>query len=421
MKIIQNRKIWISISLILIIIGLAFVIFNTATGNGPFNYSVEFAGGTSIEVNIPTDFDRAELEKLIDETVPDEHPSVQKVESENKAIIKLKSELENTPAVDAEASDSAAEATTTESDSGISVTGGDGIKVDVEGAEAESEIPTQVNESDAQAEVEVTEEAASSVVDEDAEVDTEAENETATAMDADAAAQAAEEAQKEAEAQAKAEAEAFGNAVATGEGYEGNVAKVIAVLGEKYGVTNNGVSVTQISATISSEMTRNAILAVLLSCIAMLIYVSIRFKDFNTGASSIIALLHDALIVLACYAVLRIPLSNSFIAAILTVLGYSINASIVIFDRIRENKHAHRKMSAEELVDTSVNQCMKRSIYTSLTTLFTIGSLYILGVQSVKEFALPIVVGIIAGTWSSVFISGSVWYELSKIKTKKRK
>ena len=166
-------------------------------------------------------------------------------------------------------------------------------------------------------------------------------------------------------------------------------------------------------------MTKNAILAVVLACLAMLIYVSLRFKDFRTGASSIIALIHDALIVLACYAVIRIPLSNSFIAAILTVLGCSINASIVIFDRVRENKNTHRRWTVEQLADVSVSQCMRRSIFTSLTTLFTIGALYILGVQSIKEFALPIVAGIIAGTWSSVLISVSVWFWFSKIGKKK--
>jgi len=179
---------------------------------------------------------------------------------------------------------------------------------------------------------------------------------------------------------------------------------------EKYGIEDNTIEVTTISATISGEMQEKAILAVGVSCIAMLIYVSLRFRDFKIGASCIIALLHDALVVLACYAVFRIPLNNSFIAAILTVLGYSINASIVIFDRLRENKRRLGSRDSANVMNVSIRQSMRRSLYTSLTTFFTILSLYVFGVQSVKEFALPIVVGIICGTYSSVFLVGSLWY-----------
>ncbi len=185
---------------------------------------------------------------------------------------------------------------------------------------------------------------------------------------------------------------------------------------EKYGIEDNTIEVTTISATISGEMQEKAFLAVAVSCIAMLIYVSLRFRDFKIGASCIIALLHDALIVLACYAIFRIPLNNSFIAAILTVLGYSINASIVIFDRLRENKRRLGSRDSENVMNISIKQSMRRSLYTSLTTFFTILALYIFGVQSVKEFALPIVVGIICGTYSSVFLAGSLWYIFDSFK-----
>ena len=148
---------------------------------------------------------------------------------------------------------------------------------------------------------------------------------------------------------------------------------------EKYGIEDNTIEVTTISATISGEMQEKAFLAVAVSCIAMLIYVSLRFRDFKIGASCIIALLHDALIVLACYAIFRIPLNNSFIAAILTVLGYSINASIVIFDRLRENKRRLGSRDSENVMNISIKQSMRRSLYTSLTTFFTILALYIFG------------------------------------------
>lgn len=185
---------------------------------------------------------------------------------------------------------------------------------------------------------------------------------------------------------------------------------------EKYGIEDNTIEVTTISATISGEMQEKAFLAVAVSCIAMLVYVSLRFRDFKIGASCIIALLHDALIVLACYAIFRIPLNNSFIAAILTVLGYSINASIVIFDRLRENKRRLGSRDSENVMNISIKQSIRRSLYTSLTTFFTILALYIFGVQSVKEFALPIVVGIICGMYSSVFLAGSLWYIFDSFK-----
>ena len=186
-------------------------------------------------------------------------------------------------------------------------------------------------------------------------------------------------------------------------------------LSNKYGLTDSDYSVRDISATISNEMKKTSFLAVLVSCIAMLIYVSFRFKNLKTGASAIIALLHDALVLISFYAIFRIPLNDAFIAAILTVLGYSINATIVIFDRIRENKGTSGKFD-EKLVNDGINQSLRRSIFTSLTTFFTVISLYIFGVESVKIFALPIAIGIICGTYSSIFIAGPIWYMLNKEK-----
>lgn len=188
-------------------------------------------------------------------------------------------------------------------------------------------------------------------------------------------------------------------------------------ISEKYTLTDSDYSVRDISATISNEMKRTSFLAVLVSCIAMLLYVSFRFKNLKTGASAIIALLHDALILISFYAIFRIPLNDAFIAAILTILGYSINATIVIFDRIRENKGRTGTID-ENLINRGITQSLRRSIFTSLTTFFTVISLYIFGVESVKIFALPIAVGIVCGTYSSIFIAGPVWYMLNNIKTK---
>lgn len=167
-----------------------------------------------------------------------------------------------------------------------------------------------------------------------------------------------------------------------------------------------------ISGTVSNEMQQAAIKATAIAAAAMLVYISIRFRDLRAGGSAILALIHDVLVVLAAYAVFRIPVNNTFIAVLLTILGYSINSTIVIFDRIRENKENYSPAEAAEKIDKSISQTLSRSINTSLTTLFTVGAIYVLGVPSIKEFALPMMVGIIAGAYSSICISGSVWYTL---------
>ncbi len=170
--------------------------------------------------------------------------------------------------------------------------------------------------------------------------------------------------------------------------------------------------VNDVSGTVSHEMQTAAIKATLIAAVAMLLYISLRFHDFRAGGSAIIALLHDVLIVLTAYAVFRIPVNNTFIVVLLTILGYSINATIVIFDRIRENKSAFHANQTAEKINKSISQTLARSINTSLTTFFTVGAIYVLGVPALKEFALPMMIGILAGAYSSVCISGSVWYVL---------
>lgn len=186
-------------------------------------------------------------------------------------------------------------------------------------------------------------------------------------------------------------------------------------LNEKFGVDESTITAESISSTVSNEMRQDAIVAVIIAAICMLIYIWLRFKDIRFGASAVLALLHDVLIVLAFYAIARISVGNTFIACMLTIIGYSINASIVIFDRIRENLGNSKKHSDEalkEIVNRSITQTLTRSIYTSLTTFITIAALFILGVPSIREFAAPLIVGIVAGAFSSVCISGPLWYIL---------
>lgn len=294
MNIIKNRKIYIALSLIVIVIGFGFMFYNNSQDKGFFNYDIQFTGGTSIEVNLGKEFENEELANLYKETLNIENAQIQKIGNGQSVTIKTRS-----------------------------LTQDERIKI-----------------TDA--------------------------------------------------------------------------------IVNKYEITESDFSVRDISATISNEMKKTSFLAIIVSCVAMLLYVSLRFKDFKIGVSSIIALLHDALIVLSFYAIFRISLNEAFIAAILTVLGYSINATIIIFDRMRENRMRSSTKTNEELMNGAIKQSLRRSLFTSLTTFFTVIGLYIFGVESVKIFALPIAIGIVCGTYSSLCIAGSVWYIISNINTKKQ-
>ena len=182
---------------------------------------------------------------------------------------------------------------------------------------------------------------------------------------------------------------------------------------EKFSVDKDSITSETISSTISDEMKRDALLAVAVALVLMLLYIWFRFKDLRFGASSVICLAHDVLVVLAFYAFVRISVGSTFIACMLTIVGYSINATIVIFDRVRENMRSRRREdSLADVVNKSVTETLSRSIFTSLTTFFMVLALYIFGVASVKEFALPIMIGIICGAYSSVCLAGSIWYVL---------
>ena len=180
---------------------------------------------------------------------------------------------------------------------------------------------------------------------------------------------------------------------------------------DKFGVDEKLITSETISSVISSEMKTDTVIAVVVAIIFMLLYIRIRFKDFRFGLSSIIALLHDVLVVLAFYAVARVSVSNTFVACMLTIVGYSINATIVIFDRIRENMATmSHKDDLKDVVDKSITQTMSRSIFTSLTTFIMVAVLYVLGVTSIRDFALPLMVGIVCGAYSSICLAGSLWY-----------
>lgn len=285
MKIIENRKKFFAISLILIFVGIGTMFYQGSKGNGMLNWDVEFTGGTSMKIDMGEAYDHDKLSEVIFNVTGQKSPQIQDIIGTNEVAVKIQS-------IDSATRGQLAEA----------------IK---------AEFPLS------------------------------------------------------------------------------DIKKT-----------------SDISGTVSAEMQKAAIKASALACIAMLIYISIRFKDIRAGSSAIIALVHDVLFVIAAYAIFRIPVNNSFIAVLLTILGYSVNATIVIFDRIRENHDKFPPRETVEKINKSIGQTLARSINTSITTFFTVGAIYAIGVQSIKEFALPMMVGIVVGAYSSICISGSVWFTL---------
>jgi len=174
-----------------------------------------------------------------------------------------------------------------------------------------------------------------------------------------------------------------------------------------------------IDAIIGKELQKQAVIALIIANIGMLIYITFRF-EFNSALAAVLALLHDVLIVLSFYAIFYIPVDSTIIAVILTIVGYSINDTIVIFDRVRENLKNMRKVPFEEVANLSISQTITRSVNTSLTTLLTITALFLLGGETIKDFTLALIVGISAGTYSSIFIASPLWSMFrGKLKTAK--
>ena len=196
------------------------------------------------------------------------------------------------------------------------------------------------------------------------------------------------------------------------------VNEVFKALQDKYNLEDEALlSQDEIGASVGKDLTRNSIIALAIACLAMLIYIAIRFK-MDYGIAAIVALVHDLLITVSVFAIFNIPVNTPFIAAILTIVGYSINDTIVIFDRIRENSKNMRRASAEEIADKSLTKTMSRSINTTLTTLITITAVNIF-VPTVREFSFPLIIGIAVGAYSSIFIAAPTWVALRKREYKK--
>ena len=191
--------------------------------------------------------------------------------------------------------------------------------------------------------------------------------------------------------------------------------KLDQALVDKFDVDESLIATESISSTVSSEMRRDAVVAVIVATLCMLVYIWFRFKDIRFASSAVLALLHDVLVVFAFYGISRISVGNTFIACMLTIVGYSINATIVIFDRIRENLPELKREPIESLVDRCITDTLTRSIYSSLTTFITIFVLFVMGVSSIRDFAAPLMVGIVCGAYTSVCITGALWYVMKHV------
>jgi len=191
--------------------------------------------------------------------------------------------------------------------------------------------------------------------------------------------------------------------------------EVIGTLAEKYGLEDKDVLASEeFGPTVGKALRNNAIKSILIAAVCMLIYIRFRFKNWQYGLAAVSGLAHDVLVALAFYAIFRVTINNPFIAGILTVVGYSINDTIVVFDRIRENSKFFKRKQAVELIDTSINQTISRSLMTSLTTLLVMIPLFFMATSELRSFLIPLMIGVFTGTYSSIFLCSPVFYELTK-------
>ncbi len=349
-SIVKNRKIFLSIAAVLVLVSIASLIFRG------FNLDTDFAGGMAVTYEIAEAFTVSDVQEIVDKALGDSQSPSSVQQSGDEVVIKFG--FDNSLETDEERSD-------------FSMNKVAAITKALEEKYGAPVVEEDNNEAAAQ--------------ENNAEnADTENQNAAADNTEAVAADNAAED----------------------------QAATVTA------GVVLKNQDI--VSPSSGRELARSAVMMSLLACLAILLYVSFRF-EFTSGVVAVLALAHDVLILLGIYSLLQWSVDTNFIAAVLTVLGYSINNTIVIMDRIRENTRHARKETYGDIANSSVMQTMTRSINTTVTTLLTIGMVYILGVPSIQAFSLPIMIGIVVGFYSSVFVSGSLWalWRDSAVKGKK--
>lgn len=349
-SIVKNRKIFLSIAAVLVLVSIASLIFRG------FNLDTDFAGGMAVTYEIAEAFTVSDVQEIVDKALGDSQSPSSVQQSGDEVVIKFG--FDNSLETDEERSD-------------FSMNKVAAITKALEEKYGAPVVEEDNNEAAAQ---------------ENNAENADAENQNAAADNTEAAA-----------------ADNAG---------EDQAATVTA------GVVLKNQDI--VSPSSGRELARSAVMMSLLACLAILLYVSFRF-EFTSGVVAVLALAHDVLILLGIYSLLQWSVDTNFIAAVLTVLGYSINNTIVIMDRIRENTRHARKETYGDIANNSIMQTMTRSINTTVTTLLTIGMVYILGVPSIQAFSLPIIIGIVIGFYSSVFVSGPLWalWRDSAVKGKK--
>ncbi len=355
-SIVKNRKIFLSIAAVLVLVSIASLIFRG------FNLDTDFAGGMAVTYEIAEAFTVSDVQEIVDKALGDSQSPSSVQQSGDEVVIKFG--FDNSLETDEERSDFSMNKVAAITKALEEKYGAPVVEEDNNDAAAQE---NNAENTDADS--------------------TAAENQDAAAADS-------------------TEAAAADNAA------EDQTATVTA------GVVLKNQDI--VSPSSGRELARSAIMMSLLACLAILLYVSFRF-EFTSGVVAVLALAHDVLILLGIYSLLQWSVDTNFIAAVLTVLGYSINNTIVIMDRIRENTRHARKETYGDIANSSIMQTMTRSINTTVTTLLTIGMVYILGVPSIQAFSLPIVIGIVIGFYSSVFVSGPLWalWRDSAVKGKK--
>ena len=378
-KFVQNKKIFFIFTAVCVIIGLASMIFRG------FYWDVDFAGGTEITYTVDNEgfvaADELDTFEEIARGVVGDKINVVQLAGANEIIIKSL-ELDETER--------------------------DAIRTGLEThyREAYGLPALEVEEPETEAtETETTETEATETEATETEVaETEATETEATETEATET----ETTETEATETEATETEATETEATETEATETEATETETAETEKVETIVKIVGFDSVSGSVSKDLRDSAILSAVVAVILMLAYITIRFQ-FSSALAAVVCLCHDVFMILAAYSILQIPMSSSVIAVILTILGYSINATIIIFDRVRENVRLVKNATFAEKVNISINQTLMRSINTTITTLLTIGLIYLMGVQTIKEFSFPLIVGIVAGLYSSVCLSGSLW------------
>ncbi len=386
-KFIQNKKIFFIITAVILVAGLLSMILRG------FYWDVDFRGGTEITYTINSDKSTSELLKEVEDTA---RGALEEIGSDRNLINIVRSAGDGIVIRSLELSKTEIAAIDT------------ALKLHFEDPVAPAYTMEELKEEFAA----LTE--PETATDEDSVADeTATEDETAAETEADETEAAETEADETEAAETEAaETEAAETEAAETEADETEATETEATETEEPEVTADELvvrtGVDSVGESVSKDLRSSAIISTVIAVALMLLYITIRFQ-FSSALAAVCCLCHDIFIVLAAYSIFQIPVSSNIIAVILTILGYSINATIIVFDRVRENVKLMQNDSFEDKVNTSVNQTLMRSINTTITTLLTIGLIYILGVQTIKEFALPLIIGILAGLYSSVCLAGSLW------------